>query len=115
MKPYLISAADTSMGVVLSAAAALLLAVFGPHFTTRAVLPWIFIAILVALSARYGAMVSLLGSVIAVVVFARRLYEPFGSLTVADASAKASLGWMALIAVSASYLLFPNQNRRMRH
>ncbi len=114
MKPYLISAAYTSLGVALAAISAVGLAVIGPRFTARAVLPWIFVAVLVALSARYGAMVSLLGSVIAVFVFARRLYPPFGSISVSDATAKASLGWMALIAICISYLLFPGQKTGFR-
>ncbi len=107
MKPFLISAAHTSTGVLLSAASAVGLAIAAQRFGYRAWLPWIFVAVLVALSARYGAMVSLLGSVIACIVFARRVYEPYGSIAVSDQTAKATLAWMALVAVAASYLLFP--------
>lgn len=114
MKPYFASVVHTSLGVLLATLAALTLALFGPRFTTRAMLPWIFLVILIALSARFGPMVSLLGSVVAVVVFARRLYEPIGHMEVSDASAKTSLGWMALIAVMASYLLFPPENPDVR-
>ena len=109
MKPIFTSVAHVSVGVLLSAASAVSLAVAAERFGYRAWLPWVFIAILVALSARYGAMVSLLGSVVAIIVFARRVYDPVGSVAIADVSAKENLAWMALIAISASYLLFPQE------
>jgi K+-sensing histidine kinase KdpD len=82
--------------------------------TTKALIPWVFVLILIALSARYGPMVSLIGSVIAVIVFARMIYAPVGKIGVADETAKASLGWMALISVVAAYLLFPPGHPRHR-
>lgn len=112
MKPQFTSAVRTTLGVLLAAAAATAMALTGRESDTRFLLPWLFIVILIALSARYGPTVSLFGSALAVIIFARRLYSPLGSLSVADENAKASLGWMALIAISASYLLFPKQNPR---
>ncbi|SRR6266702_3150937 len=107
MREFIYTALRTSTGVLLSAAAALALATFGSGKATRWIIPWVFIIILIALSARFGPMVSLIGSVIAVIVFARRVYTPIGSVTVTDETAKASLAWMALISVVSAYLLFP--------
>ena len=114
MREFLQLALRTTTGVLLSAAAALALAVFASGKSTRAFIPWIFVIILIALSARFGPMVSLIGSVIAVIVFARRVYAPVGSVAVADDTAKASLAWMALISVVAAYLLFPPSHPRHR-
>jgi K+-sensing histidine kinase KdpD len=114
MREFLSIALRTATGVLLSAIAAILLAVFASGKNTRSWIPWIFIVILIALSARFGPMVSLIGSVIAVIVFARRVYAPVGSVVVADDAAKASLAWMALISVVAAYLLFPPSHPRHR-
>ena len=114
MREFFLIALRTTTGVLLSAAAALLLAVFASGKSTRSYLPWIFVLILIALSARFGPMVSLIGSVIAVIVFARRVYAPVGSVAVTDDAAKASLAWMALISVVAAYLLFPPGHPRHR-
>ncbi len=114
MREFLTIALRTATGVALSAAAAILLAISAPNRSTKALLPWVFILILIALSSRYGPMVSLLGSVVAVIVFARTVYAPLGSVAVADETAKASLGWMALISVVSAYLLFPPGHPRHR-
>ena len=114
MRDFLMIALRTATGALLSAAAAILLAVFASGKSTRSLIPWIFVLILIALSARFGPMVSLIGSVIAVVVFARRVYAPLGSVSVSDEAAKASLAWMALISVVAAYLLFPPGHPRHR-
>ena len=92
----------------------MVLAIFASGKSTRALIPWVFVIILIALSARFGPMVSLIGSVIAVIVFARRVYAPVGSVSVQDEAAKASLAWMALISVVAAYLLFPPSHPRHR-
>ena len=114
MRDFFSIALRTTTGVLLSAAAAMVLAIFASGKSTKAYLPWIFVIILIALSARFGPMVSLFGSVIAVIVFARRVYAPVGSVAVADETAKASLAWMALISVVAAYLLFPPSHPRHR-
>ena len=114
MNEHLLNALRTTTGVVLSAVAAFVLAIFGAKTPSRSLLPWIFILILVALSSRYGPLVSLFGSVIAVIVFARLVYAPLGSVQVTDETAKASLAWMALISIAAAYLLFPSRPPKHR-
>jgi K+-sensing histidine kinase KdpD len=114
MKLYLLAALRTTTGVLLSATAAVALAAYGARISPRAWLPWIFAGILIAISARFGPMVSLLGSLLAILIFARNVYAPIGSIHVSDKTAQADLAWMALIAVAGSYLLFP-PNRHPRH
>jgi K+-sensing histidine kinase KdpD len=114
MRELIHTALRTGTGVLLSAAAALVLATYGAGKSTRWLIPWVFVVIMIALSARFGPMVSLIGSVIAVVVFARRVYSPIGSVAVTDDTAKASLAWMALISVVSAYLLFPPSHPRHR-
>jgi K+-sensing histidine kinase KdpD len=114
MREFLRIALRTTTGVALSAAAAILLAIGASSRSAKALIPWVFILILVALSSRYGPMVSLIGSVIAVIVFSRMVYAPVGSVAVSDETAKASLAWMALISVVSAYLLFPPSHPRHR-
>ena len=114
MREFFRIALRTTMGVALSAAAALLLAIIASNRPVKAWIPWVFILILIALSSRYGPMVSLIGSVIAVIVFARMVYSPIGKVAVADETSKASLAWMALISVVSAYLLFPPGHPRHR-
>src|SRR3569832_1225213 len=114
MRDFFLIALRTTTGVLLSAAAAVALAVFATGKPLRNYIPWIFVLILIALTARFGPMVSLIGSVIAVIVFARRVYAPVGSVAVNDDAAKASLAWMALISVVSAYLLFPPSHPRHR-
>ena len=114
MKELLETVLRTTTGVLLSGAAALLLALFAAGQSTRRMIPWVFVIILIALSARFGPMVSLIGSVVAVVIFARLVYAPVGSVIITDETAKASLAWMALISVVAAYLLFPPSHPRHR-
>src|SRR5436189_6010241 len=90
MREFLRIALRTTTGVALSAAAAILLSMSASYNrSTKALIPWVFVLILIALSARYGPMVSLLGSVIAVIVFSRMVYAPLGSVSVSDEPAKA--------------------------
>ncbi len=110
MKPFLISATRTGVGVALSTAAAIALTLLGPRIGTRALLPWLFVIVLIALSARFGPTVSVIGSVVGMLIFAHQIFAPVGSISVSDAAAKTSLGWMALISITASYLLYPKQN-----
>jgi K+-sensing histidine kinase KdpD len=71
--------------------------------------PFLFAAVLVLLASRFGAMVSVLGSFVAAMIFALMLFSPMHSLHVENEAERATLAWMILLAVSASYLLFPTR------
>lgn len=95
------------VGTALSIVVAALMALLFARTPMRAVLPLLFIAVLVLLSRRYGVAVSLLGSAFGALIFAHFLFAPVGSLRVESESARASLAWMVLGAVTISYLLYP--------
>lgn len=94
-------------GVLLSIGAALLASLVFAGRSTRAMLPFLFIAVLVVLAGRYGVVVSVLGSASAALIFAHYLYAPVGSVKIDAATERSSLAYMVLIAISVSYLLFP--------
>ena len=102
----------TLTGLLLVLAAALITAGLFSHSTFRIFVPLGFVVVLIALAARFGLLVSVLGSVVAALVFAHRLYAPTGNLHVEELAARENLAWMILAAVTLSYLLFPPQPRR---
>lgn len=81
---------------------------------SRVFVPLLFVAVLIHLSYRYGVLVSVIGSAIAALIFARFMYTPIGSYGIENATAKANLGWMILGAICVSYLLFPPMTNRKR-
>lgn len=105
----------TLTGLLLSLAAALIVAGLFSHSEWRLFVPLGFAVVLVVLAARFGILVSVLGSLGAALVFARRLYPPLGSIHVEQAAARESLAWMILSAISLSYLLFPPETRGSGH
>ncbi len=70
--------------------------------------PFVFTAVLVLLSSRFGAMVSVVGSLLAALIFSQILFSPLHSVRVDNEAERATLAWMILLSVSASYLLFPS-------
>lgn len=74
--------------------------------------PFVFTAVLVLLSSRFGAMVSVVGSLLAALIFSQILFSPLHSVRVDNEAERATLAWMILLSVSASYLLFPSHTDR---
>jgi len=56
--------------------------------SARAFVPLVFALVLIALASRYGAGVSLAGSVVAALIFAYFAYAPLGSVRVESSSAR---------------------------
>ena len=114
MKTKLICILQTFLGIVVSAlcAVAVASAFSGSQWTLAA--PFLFAAVLVLLASRFGAAISVAGSMLAAVIFARRLFSPLHSLQIHNEAQRATLAWMILLSVSASYLLFPPRNDRNR-
>ena len=101
-------------GVLLSLMSALVTAKVFSHSQLRVFVPLGFVAVLVALSSRYGTIVSVVGAVLSAMVFAYFLFPPLFSLRVAEAAARENLSWMALSAIALSYLLFPPGKNQLR-
>jgi len=111
LRSKVVIALRTLTGLFLSLAAAFIVAGLFSHSNFRLFVPLGFVFILIVLAARFGLIVSVLGSLVAAIVFAHRLYPPLGSIRVEQAAARESLGWMILAAVALSYLLFPPRAR----
>ncbi len=101
-------------GVLLSIGAALLASVAFAGRPSSAMLPFIFVVVLVLLAGRYGVVVSIIGSACAALIFAHFLYAPVGSVRVESDAERSSLAYMVLLAISVSYLLFPGSEMRNR-
>jgi K+-sensing histidine kinase KdpD len=95
------------LGLLLCFVAALVFSKLLAHSPLGQYLPLCFVAVLVLVAARFGAIASVLGAVVAIAVFAYSLYPPLGSLRIADFGARESLAWMLLGALAISFLLFP--------
>jgi K+-sensing histidine kinase KdpD len=104
-KPYLSRRwLDTAAGLLVCAVAALLASVLFSFRGSNLIIPFGFLAVLLVVAKRCGAIVGMIGSVIAALIFAYRLYPPVHSLAVDSQSARANLAWMVLAGVVLSYL-----------
>ncbi len=70
-------------------------------------LPVLFVVVIVAVAARYGVMVGILGSIVSAGIFAHLLFSPLHSLRVDNDTARASLAWMLLGGIAIPYLMLP--------
>jgi len=109
MKKRLIYTLQSTLGIAVSALCAVAVALIFSRTHWKLAAPFLFAAVLVLLSSRFGAMVSVVGSLLAALIFAMLLFSPIHSLHVEDESERATLAWMILLSVSASYLLFPSR------
>lgn len=91
--------------ILLLAAVAALASIWFAAPATRNFVPMAFIALVVLVAIRYGAVAGMVGSLVGAAIFARWLYAPVGSLSIQDAAARDHLGWMLLAGISLSYLL----------
>lgn len=107
MTPTITRKLRTTTGILISVVCAIGVAMLTSGSSARAFVPLVFALVLIGLASRYGAAVSLAGSLLAAMIFAYVAYAPLGSLQVESSSARANLVWMVLIAVVGSYLLFP--------
>ena len=99
------------LGVVISTLCALVLAKLFAGTELKLQGPVLFTIALVILSSHFGAEISVAGSLLAAGVFAFVLYSPENSLQVAKDSERSTLGWMVLVSISLSYLLYPTRSR----
>ena len=109
MKPKLLATLHSTFGIAVSAVSAIAVALIFSRTQWKLAAPFLFAAVLVILAGRFGAMVSVVGSLLAAMIFATLLFSPAHSLHVANETERATLAWMILLAVSASYLLFPSR------
>lgn len=99
--------ARTVWGLLLCSALAVGSGYAFSNHPSRVVLPFLFVIVIVAIAARYGVMVGILGSIVSAVIFAHELYSPLHSIAVDDMAARASLAWMILGGIAIPYLVLP--------
>jgi len=104
----------TSVGAGLCGIIAALAAMAVPNNSERAVLPLIFLAVVITLALRFGEGAGILGTLIAGGIFAYFLFAPVGSFRIGNEAAKTNLGWMLLVGISASFLLSPPSHKKPR-
>jgi K+-sensing histidine kinase KdpD len=105
-------ALHSSLGVALSALCAVTVALVFSRTPWKMVAPFFFAVILVLLAGRFGAIISVVGSLLASIIFSSLLFSPLHSFYVQDTAERAALAWMILLSVAASYLLFPSHSGR---
>jgi len=108
MKTKMIYTLQSTLGVVVSAISAIAVALVFSRTPWKLAAPFLFAAVLVLLASRFGAMVSVVGSLLAALIFELILFSPSHSVHVVSENERATLAWMILLSVSASYLLFPS-------
>ncbi len=107
MKKRVVAHLGPALALLLCASAAWVVTLV--HWTpaAHAVVPFAFLVVVLALGTIFGRTVGIWGSVIAALVFAHSMYQPLGSIRVADQGARSGLAWMLLAGVTVSYLLLP--------
>jgi K+-sensing histidine kinase KdpD len=114
MKTKWLYTLQSTIGVAVSAFCAIAVSMIFSRTHWKMAAPFLFAAVLVVLASRFGAMVSVVGSLLAALIFALLLFSPVHSLHVENENERATLAWMILLSVSASYLLFPSRTDRTR-
>jgi K+-sensing histidine kinase KdpD len=106
--------ARTAWGLLLCSALAVGSAYLFSNHPSRIFLPFLFVIVIVAIAARYGVMVGILGSIVSAIIFAHLLYAPLHSIRVDDITARASLAWMVLGGIGIPYLVLPGLRSRSK-
>lgn len=112
MKTKWLYTLQSTLGIAVSAVCAIAVALVFSRTPWKLAAPFLFSALLVLLASRFGALVSVVGSLLAAMIFAQMLFSPLHSLRVENDAERATLAWMILLSVSASYLLFPSRPDR---
>jgi K+-sensing histidine kinase KdpD len=96
-------------GVAISSLCAVAFVALFAHSRWQLAVPYLFAALLVILSSRFGAESSIGGSLLGAAIFALYLFHPLHSLRVESDGERASLAWMILLSIALSYLLYPSR------
>ena len=114
-KRRLRQAIDSLIGALLCAIAAVIVSVVAIGHSWEVTVPLVFVAILLAISAVFGARAGILGTITAAVIFAAFLFEPLGSVQVRNDVARGNLAWMLLLGISFAFLFAPRDSGFRRH
>ena len=109
MKTYLARHIGPALAVLFCGVAAWALTLVKWE-SVRDLVPFAFLVVVLALGLAFGRTVGILGSMVSAAVFAHSLYQPLGSLRIADTGARSGVAWMLLAGVTLSYLLLPSRH-----
>jgi K+-sensing histidine kinase KdpD len=104
--------ARTVWGLLLCSILALVSAYIFSNHRAAVLLPFLFVLVIVAIAARYGVTVGILGSIVSALIFAHMLFAPVHSLIVENTTERASLAWMVLGGIAIPYLIMPGLRSR---
>jgi integral membrane sensor domain MASE1 len=91
--------------IVLCLAAAGLSALAFRVSPYKSFLPFVFLAIIVFVAARFGSTAGILGTIGAAIIFAEFLFAPTFSLRVTESVQRDNLVWMVIIGIAVSEIL----------
>ncbi|HEY3928489.1 MAG TPA: DUF4118 domain-containing protein [Candidatus Koribacter sp.] len=104
--------ARTTTGLLLCSGLALAAAYLFSHHPASVFVPLLFVIVIVAVAARFGVAVGILGSIVSAVIFAHMLFSPLHSISVDNNTARAALAWMVLGGIAIPYLVLPGLRSR---
>ena len=90
------------LGTILCAALAVVISLMGQSKPGKSALPIWFLAAVMLIIFRFGALAGVLGTIVSGIIFAVCLFEPLGCLAVHDAVQKDNLMWMVLVGLALS-------------
>jgi uncharacterized protein DUF4118 len=99
--------ADAVFGSLLCAIAAGVASLIAGGYHWRALVPLVFVFVLLLVALMFGAGAGVIGTLLAAMVFAAFLFQPLGRLQVGDTAARTNLAWMLLIGLFFSFLFAP--------
>jgi len=106
---------DSLIGALLCAVAAAGVSAVAAGHKWVVTVPLVFTAILLLISSIYGTRAGVIGTVLAAIIFAYFLFNPTGSLSIGNQTARTNLGWMLLLGISFSFLFAPPSGGLRRH
>jgi K+-sensing histidine kinase KdpD len=101
---------DTLVGILFAASTAAIVSLLFHGTNLRTTVPLLFLGMITVVALRYGIAAGVIGSLVAVFIFAFFLFTPAGSLAVAGDAARANLGWLLLGGVTLSFFFAPRQH-----
>jgi len=99
------------LGAILCATLAVVVAVMGQSKPGKSILPIWFLAAVMLIIFRFGALAGILGTVISGIIFAVYLFEPLGRLAVHNEVQKDNLMWMVLVGIALSIFGRPPETK----
>ena len=99
------------IGTILCAAVAVVVAVMGQSKPGKSILPIWFLAAVMLVIFRFGALAGILGTVVSGIIFAVYLFEPLGRFAVHDEVQKNNLMWMVLVGLALSIFGHPPEKK----